>query len=136
MTTSTLNLDRRPDHSFSVRYKHAWTARFAYDHRGLLVSAGDGSPTKLGYDDRGRLINYSDLTVTWSADRIVAITGIGQGYDRTHRYEPKGRLADVRFGDKTGYRVVYGASCPVDFVHPAIAPNIDNYLYYEGKDML
>lgn len=137
MTASTLNLDRRTDNSFNVRFKMAWTARFTYDHRGLLVSSGtDDSQTKLRYDDRGRLNNYSGITIAWSGDRIASITGLGQGYDREYHYDVKGRLVDVSYGRGIGYRVTYSATCATDLVHPVIAPNIDNYLYYEGKDTL
>lgn len=138
ITHSTLNLDRRPDGSFGVRFEMAWTAHFTHDNRGFEITraADSDAPTKLEYDARGRLASYSGIHIAWEADRIVAITGIGTGYDRTYHYDAAGRLTDVLYGPNRGYHVTYGPRCPRDFRHPEIAPNIDNYLYYEGRDTL
>jgi YD repeat-containing protein len=137
MTASTLNVDRHDDGSRSVRFQMEWSARFAYDERGLVVAVhSGGSRTRNTYDARRRLIGHDGVTIGWERDRIVAITGLGPGHDVDFHYDAGGRLVDASYGPNQGYRVLYGSSCASDFAHPALAPNIDNFLHYEGKDPL
>jgi YD repeat-containing protein len=139
ITSSTLNLDRRPDGSApGVRFKNRWTAEFSYDGNGRIASvASGGSKSVYTWDEAGRLVGWGTATMAWDAQNRLASLRMGMPrYDREYHYDADGRLAGARFGDGGGYRMIYGEACVAGFTHGAFLPNVDNFEHYEGKDTL
>jgi len=144
-TYSTLNLDRQPEPpgrgkapKYTIRFKNAWNAVFFYDVYGRLTSVESaGSKTTLEYGTHGRLVRYSSLTLAWdSGDRLISLKGGGPTVDREYLYDDTGRFLGATYADGSGYRMLYFQGCSDAFANTAFLPNIDNFLYYEGKDTL
>ncbi len=145
-TFSTLNLDLQPDAGapragrarYTIRFRNAWHADFSHDVYGRLISfESAGSKTTLEYGTHGRLVRYSSLTFTWdSGDRLSSLKGGGPTVDREYLYDAAGRFLGATYADGSGYRMLYFQGCSDAFADAAFLPNIDNFLYYEGKDTL
>ncbi len=144
LRSETRNYDRqpaprgggRPIHA--VRYRNDWQVEFTHDGAGRVTSfTAMGHPTRLVYDELGRLIRYAGLTISWDdRDRVLSLGQGGGASDRTYLRDEAGRFSGARYRDGGGYRLYYGDACPPDFTHRALEPNVDNYLHYEGKDTL
>ncbi|PKN46519.1 MAG: hypothetical protein CVU59_05815 [Deltaproteobacteria bacterium HGW-Deltaproteobacteria-17] len=144
-TYSTLNLDLQPEPpgrgkapKYSVRFRNAWHADFSYDEFGRLIGIDSaGSKVALEYGTHGRLTRYGSLTLEWdSGDRLSAMKQGGPTFDRQYLYDDDGRFLGADFADGSGYRMLYSPGCAEGLSNAAFEPNIDNFLYYEGKDTL
>lgn len=124
--------------SYLVRHQGLWQADFPHDADNRLVTIeSSGSKTHLTYDDHGRLVRWGSFAFAWDEhDRLITMRQGRASFDRTYLYDTNGRFTGARYDDESGYRLVYGDDCPPDFTHPAITPNVNNFLHYEGKDTL
>ena len=144
LVSETRNFDLRPSAkpgtapSYSVRHQSVWEAAFTYDAAGRVTAIGSGGgKTRLAYDDRGRLVDYAGFGIAWdNQDRLLSLRGGGATFNCTYAYDEAGRFTGARHDDGGGYNLTYGDACPPDFTHPELAPNVDNFLHYEGKDTL
>ena len=116
----------------------SWRATFIYNASGRLTGMGSsGHITPLGYDAQGHLINYGDITFDRNdAGQTLGFHPGDDALDGTFEWDATGRIRSATFKSGDGYRVTYGKTCVSGFSPPPVTPDVDGYLFYEGKDEL
>jgi hypothetical protein len=132
-------LKSRKSTSFEAPSKprSSYRTTFSYDSRGNLTeikTSGSSFASKREYDANDRLVSLGSGEVfTWDeSDRLVrsAIPKIEADYT----YDDQGRLDTTRFDRGGSITTTYSKSCPSGFADPAFTPNVDGFLYYEGRN--
>ena len=93
--------------------------------------------TRFRYDERGRFVAYAGIT--FDSDDAGRLTGFHPGdptLDGRFEWDASGRIERATFESGDGYRVTYAPTCPAGFSPPPVTPNVEGYLFYEGKDDL
>lgn len=115
----------------------SYRTTFDYDARGNLIgiaTSGSSIPSKREYDADNRLVSLGSGDVfVWDDSGRLVRTAIPK-IETDFTYDDKGRLSTTRFDRGGGYVTTYSKGCPSGFADPAFTPNVDAFLFYEGRD--
>jgi YD repeat-containing protein len=127
----SFNLHRSGD----TKSQSSWSARFEYDKAGRLVSTQStgGTSRRLEYDERGLLVRAGQVTFGWNPEGRLASRSLG---DVSFAYDATGRIVEAAHRSGDGYRVEWSDDCAAGLSHPLLTPNVDAWLYFEGRDTL
>jgi YD repeat-containing protein len=139
----TYNGNNRLQSRFSTSYQPAsntersYRTTFGYDSRGNLTeidSSGNSTTSKREYDADNRLISLGGGDVfTWDDSGRLVRSAISR-IETSFSYDDQGRLHTTRFDRGGGLITTYSESCPAGFADPAFTPNVDGFLFYEGRE--